>query len=307
VVTLPLATSQTASGAAVTECFPFQDGYTWGPVARADVKLGTYQASNVPIQLVGGSAPAAPDSCSNSGMPSEDTLDDLGSNGVLGVGLFRQDCGSACSFVGSSNPALYFACGSSSCEVTTASLTQQVANPVWLFPTDNNGVVLMMPGVTSTGQGSTTGVMVFGIGTQSNNALGSATVFTLDPYGEFTTRYGTTTVSGFLDSGSNGLYFLDSATAQLPLCSGSSDFYCPPSPRNLSATNVGADGRSSAVPFTVGNASDLFRLPDSVLPQLGGPFADTFDWGLPFFYGRAVFTAIEGQSTPAGVGPYFAY
>jgi hypothetical protein len=28
---------------------------------------------------------------------------------------------------------------------------------------------------------------------------------------------------------------------------------------------------------------------------------------LPFFYGRNVFTAIEGQNTPAGLGPYVAY
>jgi hypothetical protein len=32
-----------------------------------------------------------------------------------------------------------------------------------------------------------------------------------------------------------------------------------------------------------------------------------FDWGLPFFYGRTVYTAIESQATPAGVGPYFAF
>ena len=30
-------------------------------------------------------------------------------------------------------------------------------------------------------------------------------------------------------------------------------------------------------------------------------------WGLPFFFGRTVFTAIEGQTTPGGVGPYFAF
>ena len=32
-----------------------------------------------------------------------------------------------------------------------------------------------------------------------------------------------------------------------------------------------------------------------------------FDFGLPFFMGRHVFTAIEGQSTSAGNGPYMAY
>jgi hypothetical protein len=33
----------------------------------------------------------------------------------------------------------------------------------------------------------------------------------------------------------------------------------------------------------------------------------TFDFGLPFFYGRNVFTAIEGKNTAGGLGPYFAY
>lgn len=42
-----------------------------------------------------------------------------------------------------------------------------------------------------------------------------------------------------------------------------------------------------------------------VFEDLAGPKSlDGFDWGLPFFYGRNVFTAIEGQSTPGGTGPY---
>jgi len=28
---------------------------------------------------------------------------------------------------------------------------------------------------------------------------------------------------------------------------------------------------------------------------------------LPFFFGRNVFTAIEGRNTPAGPGPYWAF
>ena len=33
-----------------------------------------------------------------------------------------------------------------------------------------------------------------------------------------------------------------------------------------------------------------------------------FDWGLPFFFGRNVFVAIQGQSTrPGGTAPYWAY
>jgi hypothetical protein len=39
----------------------------------------------------------------------------------------------------------------------------------------------------------------------------------------------------------------------------------------------------------------------------GGTFAGHFDWGLPFFFGRNVFTAIEGAPYGSGPGPYFAY
>jgi hypothetical protein len=305
-LTVPL-TPQTSNGATVVECFPFQDGFTWGPVAVADLTIGTMQAKGVPIQIIGGNGtPPPPDSCTSSGMTNEDSLQTLGANGVLGVGLFRQDCGPACTFTGSSNPGLYYACTGASCQPTPQPLAQQLQNPVWLFSSDNNGVTIQLPTVPATGQTQATGVMMFGIGTQSNNALGNATVFTLDGNGNFTTRFNQTSTTGFIDSGSNGLYFLDSATTQIPTCTDAKDFYCPATTLNLSATNTGANGRSGTVSFGIANADNLSGS-FSVLPQIGGPFPAYFDWGLPFFYGRTVFTAIEGQTTPGGTGPYFAY
>jgi Protein of unknown function (DUF3443) len=41
--------------------------------------------------------------------------------------------------------------------------------------------------------------------------------------------------------------------------------------------------------------------------DLGGPNPGTFDWGMPFFFGRNVFVAIDGRQTPAGPAPYWAY
>ena len=198
----------------------------------------------------------------------------------------------------------YLACGVQ----TTASLTQQLQNPVWMFSGDNNGTILELPSVPAAGLATVTGSLVFGIGTQSNNAVGNATVMTTDNAGNITTQFhGASYNQSFIDSGSNGIFFLDSATTGLPNCPApNTGFYCPASPANFAATNVGANGHSNNVNFTIVNASTLAPA-FSAFNDVGGPNSGSFDWGLPFFFGRNVFTAIESQSTPAGAGPFFAY
>jgi Protein of unknown function (DUF3443) len=149
--------------------------------------------------------------------------------------------------------------------------------------------------------------MAFGIGTQSDNALGSAKVQTVDADGNFTTIYaGQSYASSFIDAGSNGIFFLDSRTTGMPVCALSSDFYCPSTLQSQSATNRGVNGVTSAVTFSVGNA-DALNGRFSAFTEIAGPSPGNFDWGLPFFFGRTVYTAIEGQTTPGGTGPYFAY
>jgi hypothetical protein len=305
-LTLP---QQTSNGAPVVECAQFQDGFTWGPIQGADIKLAGETASNVPIQVIGvPQFPTIPSDCSSTGS-SEDTLADLGANGILGLSVFKDDCGPACASTGSSNPGFYYTCPSSGCVVVAQPSARQLQNPVWLFTSDNNGVMIQLPSVASGGAATLTGSLVFGIGTQSDNALGSARVFTTDAAGNFTTVFnGQSYASSFVDSGSNGLFFLDSPTSGLPVCPDTSDFYCPSSSRALSATTRGGNGTAATISFSIDNADTLLRnLRFSVFGELGGPNAGSFDWGLPFFYGRTVFTAIEGQSTPGGVGPYWAY
>src|SRR6266404_8821277 len=289
-LTISLPQQTGAGGNAVVECLPFVDGFTWGPVQTADLTIAGEQAKNLPIQVIGGTTfTNIPTSCSSNGT-EEDDLKSLGANGILGVGTFAQDCGDACTVTGSNNPGLYYTCSSSGCQVTTESLVNQVANPVPFCATDNNGVLIELPAVTGA-ETSVIGSLIFGIGTQSNNALGSATVYTLDPStGNITTRFNnaTFTNASFLDTGSNAIYFLDAATTGFPTCIDLTFWYCPTSTQTLSATNQGANGASGTFQFTVANAG-------------------TFDWGLPFFFGRPVFTAIENQNTPGGLGPYWAY
>src|SRR6202162_3887792 len=219
--TVSLPQQKAADGNPVAEWLTFLDSYTWGPVQTADVHIGGEKASSVPIQVLSDTDFPVPSQCTSSGFKSADTLDRLGANGLLGVGLAAQDCGNAC--VNSTGPVLYFKCPSSGCVPTVEALAQQVVNPVALFATDNNGVIVELPAVSSGGAASVSGSLVFGIGTQSNNGLGGAKVYTA-PDGSLTTSYNGQSYPGsFLDSGSNGYFFLDSSLTGLTNCPNNSD------------------------------------------------------------------------------------
>jgi hypothetical protein len=305
-LTVSLPPQNASNGSPVFECFPFVSGYTWGPVRTADVEIAGEKASSALIEVIGTNTPV-PSGCLDFGLPSSDTLDTLGANGVLGVGLMAQDCGTGCP------TTVYYECPSSSCQGITQSLAQQVPNPVSLFAADNNGVIIELPSVSGGEEPSVSGSLVFGIATESNNALAGATVYTADSSGNFTTTYkGVAYDESFIDSGSNGFYFLSSSVSGIPLCGGDeSGFYCPSSTANISATNQGTNGGSGMVNFSIASADTLFSSNDSALGDLGGASSNSapyfFDWGLPFFFGRNVFVAIQGQNAPGGTAPYWAY
>jgi hypothetical protein len=305
-LTLSLPQQKGPHGNAVAECEQFLAALTWGPVEMADIHIAGESASSVPVQVLSDTAFPLPAQCKSTGLPTQDTLQTLGANGILGLGNFTQDCGQGCTQSG--GPPVYFECTSSGCQVTTESLAMQVQNPVPLFASDNNGVVIELPAVSGP-EASVNGSLIFGIGTQSNNALGSATVYRMNNSAEVTTTFkGQAYTKSFLDSGSNALFFLDSATTGIPACTKATGFYCPSSTENLSATITGANNASASVGFSVANAESLFANPgDSVFNDLAGPSSGNFDWGLPFFFGRNVFTAIDGASTPSGPGPYWAF
>jgi len=299
-----------SAGNPVGECAQFFSGYAWGSVHRADVKIAGETAPSLPVQLVSDSAAAfarVPSACSNTGA-NIGSVAALGANGILGVGLFNQDCGTACATALAGGP--YYECSASACTATAMPLANQVSNPVAAFATDNNGVVLAMPAVAAGGATTLTGALIFGIDTQSNNSVGSAAIYAANANGNFTTTYkGAVLTSSFLDSGSNGLFFSDST---IPRCaSGFIGFYCPAATLSLTAVNASASGATSGtVSFSLQNplALDTTIRAASVGGTLGrGTRSRSFDWGMPFFFGRTVFVAIDGASTLHGTGPYWAY
>jgi hypothetical protein len=306
-LTLMLPVTTAANGNALVECTEFVDGFSWGPVALVDVQIAGESASSVPVQLIGDPRyPTVASDCSSAGQNPEDTIAQFGANGILGIGPFAQDCGSFC-VTNIPTPAVYNSCTPSACQGTLVTLTSQVQNPVTLFAADNNGTIISLPSVPADGEVDLTGSLIFGIDTQSNNQSGSQTVLTLDSTGSLTTIFnGQTLNMSFIDSGSNATFFDSSITP----CSNSgfTSFYCPASTLTLQATLQGANGTSIVESFSVANA-EMLDSTFTAFPGLAGPnpTPGSFDWGLPFFFGRRVATAIEGNTTSAGTGPYFAF
>ncbi|MFL9956631.1 DUF3443 domain-containing protein [Paraburkholderia nemoris] len=305
---MALPQQKDASGHLVAECMQFFDGYTWGSVKLADLQIAGEKAASLPIQVIDPNYASVPSDCASVGAP-RNTPGTLQANGILGIGVFKHDCGANC--VQQAVAGTYYGCSGTTCTSIPLAEALQVANPIPYFATDNNGSMLSLPTVSGGAQ-SVSGQLVFGIGTQTNNTLGSAQVIGVSPSnGTFTTvQNGTTYSSSILDSGSTGLFFQTSA---LPTCaSPNSAYYCPVSTQSLSAMIQGVNGTTSAVNFSVGNATTISQTysGDSALPLLAGPAFVTssiFDWGLPFFYGRNVYAAVEQQTTPGGTGPYVAY
>ena len=303
---LNLPAAINGNGRALGECAPFAIGTTWGSVRLADVYLAGEVARSVPFQAIGdkpGGAAGVPTDCFNTGTITDDQAS-LGANGILGIGLFKNDC-DAC--LTQAITAAYYACTAQGCTKSTVAQSQVVKNPVSLFAVNNNGTLINLPSVADAGAtGSVTGTLIFGIGTQANNMMNGAIVYPTDARGNFKTTYNNAPVTySFIDSGSNGLFFSD---AGIVTCSLNTWAYCPAmSPANLSATTAGAGGSpSSVVNFKVIN---LDNLANNVIAAHVGAIAPSsqFDWGLPFFFGRPVFTAISGAGTIYGTGPYWAY
>ncbi len=305
-----------ASGSPLRECVHFADGYTWGSVISADVQIAGRKLPSLPVNLVGDPlAGPAPASCVSG--PDESTVLAFGANGVLGIGSFLQDCGPAC--VSNAIPGMYYVCpnggAGAQCRPTTVALQQQVANPLAALASDNNGVTLQLPAVPPPGTASTTGTVFFGVGTQTNNGMGTASFFTLDDAGTFGTSYAGVANRAFIDSGSNGYFFTSDS---LPTCARNPSFYCPvvgghATSASETATIRGLNGTSATVGFTVDNIDELFT-GQAALTGLAGPSsglsggaAGFFDWGVPFFYGRTVHVLFEGQTLDGTKGPAIGF
>lgn len=300
---------QTASnGNALAECVEFVDNsHAWGPLQLADIKIVGETASSIPIQVVSSSSAIGvePATCGNGDTTKNlSTAQKLGGNGILGIGNFQEDCGASCASI--TNNGFYYSCSGSTCTQSTVILAQQLQNPIARFSQDNNGSIIQLPAIGSSGAASVSGYLIFGINTRSNNALGSASPQYIQNNGRISTSFnGVVYSASFIDSGSNGLYFPNVNPPTITECQTLNGFYCPSTTVSRSATIFGASPSATAnISFNIANAESLNGTFDA-FNNLGGRYDNGFDWGLPFFYGRKVYTSIEG--TQGVSAPYVAF
>lgn len=302
-VSIPLSPVTNTNGQEIAECISYSGGATqWGPLKWADVVIGQEPAAKIPIQIVDVDYGTKPADCTNS-----DVDNSVGFNGILGIGLFTEDCGEGCAQIVSNR--FYFNCSGTTCSEASVEIAKQVKNPVAAMPLDNNGVILEFPTIGPDGAVMLDGTLTMGIGTQLNNQPETAvTTYPADQYGNFKTSYnGVVTSDSYIDSGSNAILF----PASFPMCTTSTGFYCPTSTQTVTARQMGYNSTPTKdITFSVMNAelATAQSNPNFVFNNIGGSNgSQDFAWGLPFMIGRKVYFGIQGKSTPLGTGPFFAH
>jgi Protein of unknown function (DUF3443) len=310
-----LSAQTDAQGNAIEECLSFVGGQTWGPVALADVTLAAERAQGLPVQVMddtGATAPP-PATCGASGTLINNVAG-FGANGILGIGVLAQDCGPACVNPTTPQPVYYGCTSAGACTAENIALTSQVTNPVWKFATDNNGVIVSLPALqNANGDATVTGQLIFGIGTQTDNALpltGLAVLGT-DGNGDITTHYngGAAALPGLFDTGTDSYQFDDPT---IGVCSAGAyvGYYCPAvAPLSVFAVNtgIGTNNTSSTVNFAIADPNSFVANATAFTGLAGGGGSTRFTWGMPFFYGRKVYIGIEQRAAGGFTGPYFAY
>jgi hypothetical protein len=308
------------------ECYAFVLGAVWGPLATADVHVGGETAAGLSIQLIDDDATpayATPQNCRDAAQGALlRSVASLQANGILGIGMVGVDCGVICltnSYAGTY--VVYYSCppGGGACQPAGVPMASQVQNPVARFAVNNNGTMIAMPSLPELGAMVARGRLVFGIGTQSNNQLPpAATMYQVDNrptspdylYVSFRVNARDYPQS-FIDTGSNAMFFDDPMLSRA--CSVSSgqqgQWYCPTATWRQTATLTDFAGATGSFDLTVSSADTLFSTGASAFANLAGSAgqgAQSLSLGMPFFYGRKVFTSIWGQALSPN-GPWYAF
>jgi hypothetical protein len=321
------------------ECVGMGAGNMWGPVSRADVTMSGEPAVDVAVQVIdmtfGVSSPP-PDFCASNLVDETEGL--AGANGILGIAPFQYDnfinttvsciglIPATCTTLGPLPASNYFTCQGGTCTgVSTLFGGLIVQNPVYALPVDNNGVFVYLKDVPDQGASQSSGAVVFGIGTGPTNDpkfISSGNSYSVVPFSTYDFPVAPADLPGCLVCGGNS--FLDTSSIMMTFYDPSisrcnvgtlvtfmQTMYCPnPSVTRTAYVPTGPPGSSELnVNFLVGNGMTLVSSGNSAFHNLAAPspsmLTNSFDWGVPFFFGKSIFIAY-GQ-TPFGSPPMWGY
>ncbi len=235
---------------------------------------------------------------------------DLGSNGVVGIRAMKPRDFPAVALTPPASRLLLLHLGDVMYGNTRIPLDTQFMNPVANFTSDNNGTIIRLPALPAGGQTS---------GQRANSYSASARgktmhcrrtplMLPLDSNSSFTTDYN-----------GNALLSYDRQRNKHAITSPTRRFrsestvivhsIIPRSDLSVSFCKHRTEPDLPAtVPFLV---SQWLQLPDesdtvpmTVSPR---PITDGFIWGLPFFYGRDVYTVLSGANAGTRAGPFVAF
>lgn len=300
-----------SSGTVLTECETYVDSYVYGPVVTADVYIAGQSVKNSTMQVFGSSSYKVPKACSSQGGTETDSTKSFGANGLIGVSFLLND-----------NYALYYNCKSSSTSSCTSNTSYAgLPNTVAQFATNNNGVVLSLPAVGASGSATpVSGTLTFGVSTQSNNTPVASTMAVLNDGGNdaingtFATQVGGTWYTAYIDSGTDVVYFNDTADKSLTACSSKGNWagwYCPSTPQAIPFTlaNSGTKTAKGTLNYSVASAQNVVTSSAIAYSNVGGAdgSSDTTNnsigFGLSTFFGHNMYFLFQGKTAPGtGLG-----
>ncbi len=283
-------------GKPMAECLRFVHDAAWGPLVKADLRMGGLTAINLPIQIIADDGRPQPDNCPISTVKPT-------SNGTLGVGPHLFDCQGSCE-QSPTTSGVFVEDGGTWFPVKGAvPIESRLPNPVSRFGQHGNGVVIDLPASPDDGAAQVTGTLTFGVGTAPNNQLGAARMVRIDGRGHFATIYGGVAYpESYIDSGTETYILADN---RLPRCVGMTWAFCATPAQTLDAVIVGADGVQVPVKFKVGDyrgALDRHVGAWDGFAEATDPSSRMFVWGAPFFFGRRVYVVLDGASVPGVEG-----
>ena len=287
----------------LAECLHFLHDDAWGPLYRADLRLGRMAIPDLPLQIISDDQRPQPAACPRSDVRPT-------SNGTLGIGPHLDDCPGACEQ--SATAPVYFIDHGGTWDPVLGSLDRayRLPNPVSLLPDQNNGVVFDIPAPPDGGARELTGTLTFGVGTSTNNQPGTAQLVPVDGRGQFTTVYrGRAYPGSYIDSGTE-TYVLEGE--RLPQCAGMAWAFCSTPDLQLQAAMVGRFGVQVSFAVKIGDyRATLARGygASDAMAVTADPGSTAFVWGAPFFLGKRVMVVLDGMAIPGiegAAGPLYA-